>query len=138
VMLEKTRTPLVAALALGVLWWAWHFPREVPDIVDGVTVWSSFIPNQAMFLVLVVCMSVTMTYAFHRTGSILPTILIHGWGNFATKAVGDYDVLPADDRFWMFLAAAVLIVLLTGPQLGRRGYLERRGAGGELPMAPAA
>ncbi|HEV2364671.1 MAG TPA: CPBP family glutamic-type intramembrane protease [Caulobacteraceae bacterium] len=141
VMLEKIRTPLVAALLLGVLWWAWHFPREVPDIVAGVVNWSSFIPGQAVFLVLVVTMNVVMTFLFHRTGSILPTILVHGWGNFITKAVGVWDIEHVDDRFWIFLVAAVLLVAITGPQLGRRGYVAKRqstGFGPELPAAAAA
>lgn len=141
VMLEKIRTPLVAALLLGFLWWLWHFPREVPDIAAGAVVWSSFVPGQFMFMVLVVCMTVVMTYCFHRTGSVLPAILIHGWGNFATKAVGVWDITHFDDRFWMFLTAAVLLVAFTGTQLGRQGYLARRersGGAGETPALSAA
>lgn len=136
VMLDKFKTPLVAALFLGFLWWFWHFPREVPDILTGLTVWPSFILNQLIFMGLVICMTITMTYCFHRTGSVLPSILIHGWGNFATKAVGVYDITHIDDRTWMFVTVAVLLVVFTGTRLGRAGYLEKRekmGVFSELP-----
>jgi membrane protease YdiL (CAAX protease family) len=141
VMLEKIRSPLVAALFLGFLWWLWHFPREVPDIAAGKTDWSQFIPGQLVFMGLVICMSVVMTYLFHRTGSVWPAILVHGWGNFATKAVGIWSIEHFDDRLWLFVVAAVLLTLITAGQLGRRSYLakcEASGRSGELPLEAAA
>ena len=137
IMLDKIKTPLVAALFLGFLWWLWHFPREAPDILAGSTVWPSFMLNQLVFMGLVIAMTVTMTFCFHRTGSALPAILIHGWGNFASKALGIYDIIHTDDRTWMFFIVAILLVLFTGVKLGRARYLENRakmGVVSELPV----
>jgi membrane protease YdiL (CAAX protease family) len=141
VMMDKIRTPIVAALFLGFLWWLWHFPREIPDIMAGATKWAEFVPDQLIFMGLVIAMTITMTYAFHRTGSVLPSILIHGWGNFATKAVGVYTLTHFDDRTWMFAIVAVGLVVFTRTRLGRDLYLQRRarmGRTSELPLLPPA
>jgi membrane protease YdiL (CAAX protease family) len=118
--------PLAAALILGVIWWFWHFPREVPGLALGGLSWG-FVEGQAEFLALVVAMTVVMTYFFHRTGSIVPAILLHGWGNFLTKDLGLGASYFFDDRGWLFVGSAICLVLVTGPRLGRDRYLALTG-----------
>jgi membrane protease YdiL (CAAX protease family) len=121
ILLEKM-SPLLAAVLLGFIWWLWHFPREIPGLILG-GVSEGFVLGQLNFLVLLIAMTVVMTYFYHRTGSVVASILLHGWGNFLTKCVslGSFDL---DDRGWLFIAAAICLVLLTGKQLGRGRYLE--------------
>jgi membrane protease YdiL (CAAX protease family) len=122
-------SPLTVALVLGFLWWAWHFPREVPDIVAGKVVWPSFIQGQFIFLVLVVALSVGMTFFYHRTGgSVISAVVIHGWTNFLTKGVSLWHVVKLDDRTWLCVGVAVLLVAIYGRDLGRRRFLELGGA----------
>lgn len=122
-MLEWMRSPLVVSILLGFLWWFWHFPREVPELMsNGVP--AAFVVGQAQFLALTVSMSVIMTYCFHRTGgSVLPAILLHGWGNFFTKAMPFQEELSSYDlRLWIYCAVAMLVAVLAGKSLGRRRY----------------
>ncbi len=123
VMLEWMSSPLVLSMLLGFLWWFWHFPREIPDLLaNGVP--PSFYTGQAHFLALTVSMSVVMTYCYHRTGgSVVPAILLHGWGNFFTKALPFQDGPSSYDlRLWIYCAAAVLVAALAGKDLGRARY----------------
>ncbi|RPH92712.1 MAG: CPBP family intramembrane metalloprotease, partial [Lysobacterales bacterium] len=42
-LLQQQYTPLVAAVILGILWWAWHFPREIatlPENYDSLAFWG--------------------------------------------------------------------------------------------------
>ncbi|MDX2238693.1 MAG: CPBP family intramembrane glutamic endopeptidase [Hyphomonadaceae bacterium] len=127
ILLDRLRSPLGASLLLGLLWWFWHFPREVPELItQGVP--PTFLAGQLHFIALTVSMSVVMTYCFHRTGgSVIPAILIHGWGNFFTKAL-PYQEGPSnyDLRLWIFCVVALLIALRAGPDLGRARYLALR------------
>ncbi len=127
-LIDKAPSPLAAALWLGFLWWFWHFPREIPDILAGKVVWATFLPGQAVFMGLVIAMSVGMTYAYNRTGSVIPGILLHGWGNFIGKGVGIYAIYKGDDRLWLWGVAAVLLVIFTRTSLGRDKYLAMAGA----------
>ena len=130
-LLGEMANPLVVAVFLGVLWWFWHFPREVPNLIAGKAVmggplqWGTFLYYQALFLVLVVAMSIVSTFFFFRTGgSVIPGILLHGWANFISKGVGIYDITTFDVRTYLEIAAAILIIVLCGSQLGRVRYLK--------------
>jgi hypothetical protein len=121
-LLQRTmRTPLHAALFLGVLWALWHFPRNVPELMMGQPV-SDFILGQITYLPGPMALTVIIAYFFNRTGgSIIPAILIHGISNYMQ------DTIPADGIFYRFgphtvieILIAVLIILIAGPQLGRR------------------
>jgi hypothetical protein len=133
-LLDGSWSPLLVALGLGFLWWFWHFPREVPDLIAGhyaggaPIAWGEFIIGQSMFLSLVVAESVVMTFFFFRTGgSVIPSIMLHGWSNFINKDLSTYSIVPrlfpnADVRFDLFVAAAILLVVVYGPSLGRNRY----------------
>jgi membrane protease YdiL (CAAX protease family) len=135
--LLRRMSPLAAALTLGALWWAWHFPREIPALVQhGIP--PGFFLDQAEFLLLVVSMTVVMTFFFHLTGgSLIPAVLLHGWGNFLTKCVslGAHDL---DDRNGLFILAALVVLVFAGPDLGRRRCLALSEGGEDQIYGPVA
>lgn len=113
-------SPLAASLLLGLLWWAWHLPRELPVLLSGVT--GQFFTNQTAFLALCLGESVVIAYFVNRTGgSVIPAILIHGGSNVWSKALSDYTghLGPVGVRDIILIAGAVLLVALSGKQLGR-------------------
>lgn len=121
VLLERM-PPLSASILLGFLWWAWHFPREIPEM-QHLTDWGTWAYYQGVFVVLVTAMSVVMTASYHLTGgSALPALLMHGWGNFVTKAVGTYTITNFDYRTVVWVVAAIAAVLVFGPSLGRKRF----------------
>lgn len=128
---ERFRIPLVAAIVLGVLWWAWHLPRELPAIFSGhgwtggafhLTTW---LRSESMFMLYVVLLSILIAYAFNLTGgSVWPAIFIHG-GTNAWSKIGALNYLyslhwPVDARMLFVAITAILIVIIAGPRLGLR------------------
>ncbi len=119
-LLDRLRSPLFATLALGFLWWLWHFPREIPNIMasENLGRWAFY---QGVFLVLCLCLSIVTTLAWFKTGgSVLPAILIHGFTNVWSKALSRpmFEVTEQDVRTLVVVAAAVLVLVLTKGRLG--------------------
>ena len=114
-------SPLTAALLLGVLWWAWHLPRELPTLLAGgahATWWF----NQGVFALLCVALSIIIAWAVNLTGgSVLPAILIHGGTNVWSKIVQAplYEVLGFTLRDLLVVLAAAVVLWIAGPRLGR-------------------
>jgi hypothetical protein len=124
-MLEYFKSPLTAALVLGVIWWAWHFPREVPGLVMGTSLNMAFVTGQTVFLALVLALSIVSTYLVNMTGgSVIPAIMLHGGTNFWSKALQ-----PIGAPFlWGFLdlrtaivfILAIVVLIIAGPNLAYR------------------
>jgi hypothetical protein len=137
ILQRRLATPLLAAVVLGVLWWFWHFPREVPTLLAGTNylVWAGY---QFEFVVLVVGEAIIMAYVVNRSGgSILPAIMVHGGMNVWTKAAGAgaYHALGLFDlRLAFVIVTALVLILGIGSQLGRRVFPDAPGA---LPEAAA-
>lgn len=124
-LLERLGSPLKASLALGVIWHAWHLPREVPALMAGVPL-GTFVAGQAWFLALTVGLSVLATWAFLETGgSVLPAVLIHGGTNVWSKALAEplYPSLswPVDPRTAVVLALAAVVLAVRWPALTAAG-----------------
>lgn len=120
-LLEK-HSPLAAALLLGILWTAWHLPREVPALVSGGMNWGPWLQGQALFAVTCVSLSVVAGYLTNQSGgSVLPAILVHGGTNVWSKAAGApvNRLLDTDVRTLVVAMLAVAIVLTAGRTLGR-------------------
>jgi uncharacterized protein len=92
-ILQYRRTPLAAALIVGVLWGIWHFPAR-PDILAG----SYGLGGGALLLGILVArfafLSVVMAYFYNRAGgSTLIAIAMHGLHNdpvlFSGTITGD-------------------------------------------------
>ena len=119
-LLARFRSPLRATLALGVLWWAWHFPREIPNILgsDDLWTWAYF---QALFALLCISLSILITPAWFATGgSVIPAILIHGGTNVWAKALGVplWELTGTDVRTWIVVVAAGVVLVATRGRLG--------------------
>lgn len=70
--LEHRTTPLTAALALGIIWAAWHLPLFY---VPGASQYgASFAP----YAVGVVGLSVVFTWLFNRSASVAVATVLHG------------------------------------------------------------
>jgi hypothetical protein len=132
----RIRLPLVAAVLLGVLWWAWHLPREMPAILTGHNwlggafqplVWAR---SESLFLLYVVLLSIVIAYGFNLTGgSVWPAILIHAGTNAWSKtgamaAMYRLTHWPIDLRAIFMLAIVALILVFAGPRLGVRSDLD--------------
>lgn len=74
--LLRRRSPLAAALMLGVIWWAWHLPTF---FIHALSQSRLSIP---LFFVNVLALSVGMTGLYLRTrGDLLLMILVHVMAN---------------------------------------------------------
>jgi hypothetical protein len=114
-------SPLVAAVVLGFAWWAWHLPRELPTLLGGGAS-GTWVFNQTVFLLLCVALSIVIAWAVNLTGgSVLPAILIHGGTNVWSKMVQGplYNVLGFSLRDVLMVLAAVVVLWIAGPRLGK-------------------
>jgi hypothetical protein len=118
---ERMRSPVRAAVLLGVLWAAWHLPREFALFAAGVPI-GAIAAQQLAFFVTCVALMIIISYAVNRTGgSVLPAIAIHGANNYLGGAMGDNTVFLAFTvNGLMEVVIAVLVVLFAGAELGRR------------------
>ncbi len=118
----RLASPLMAALVLGFLWWAWHLPRELPGLLGGAEL-LPFLKLQGLFLLLCIAETIVCGLAVNMTGgSVLPAILIHGGSNVWSKAAGAPMYAATgniDVRTVIMVIAAVLILWRFGPRLGR-------------------
>jgi uncharacterized protein len=127
---------LRTALLLGVVWAFWHLPDFLTRAQGGGpgTGWGSFFTNLPIFVLMVVAISIVMTWVFNHTqGSLFIAILLHASIN--TSGILP-DLFPSPNISIMtmanlamlvaFLVPALLIVILTR---GRLGYQP----GQELP-----
>lgn len=119
--LQQRRSPLVASLIVGVVWFVWHVPVFW---LEGAAQKGS---SMAGFALVVVAMSILFTWVYNRTqGSVLLAVLFHTGVN--TVGVCGGVVAPSLDESALFnglygaaLALAALAVLaVEGPSLGRR------------------
>ena len=101
-MLERW-SPLVASLALGVIWFAWHLPLLLQDAGGSQ---RPLVP----YFVAVLAMSVIATWLWSATTSVFLVIVFHAMIN----SVGSHIVpaFPVADQFviWWIFAVAVAAV----------------------------
>jgi membrane protease YdiL (CAAX protease family) len=122
-LLQKVmRTPLHAAIFLGILWGAWHLPREVIMLAGGAP-FNQFLIGQIDFFLMTVTLTIIIGWAVNKAGgSILPAIMIHGASNYLGGSVDGTNVIFVfSTQSLMTLAVAVAIVAFAGSQLGYRG-----------------
>jgi uncharacterized protein len=80
-ILQDRRTPLAAALIVGVLWGLWHFPAR-PDVLMGAYGLSGGALLLGILVVRFVFLSVVMADFYNRAGgSTLIAIAMHGLHN---------------------------------------------------------
>jgi len=127
-LLEKFNNPLTIAIILGLLWGAWHFPREIPPLLGGaVSPWELLL-NQVSFHTNTVAQTIVMFYAMNKLGgSVIPAIFIHGVCNYTGEVIRlggqsglDYGMITPflSTNVFLQLVVAIVIVVIAGPQLG--------------------
>jgi len=132
-LLNRMINPLVASIVLGVLWWLWHFPREIPILLGEGSLFDTlyrgsywrFAMAQLSFVSLTVALSIVCTYTFNLTGgSALSAIIIHGGTNALAKSSASYMSgfsldFPTDPRGILVILIAIIVMLAAGPRLGQ-------------------
>ncbi|MEA5116302.1 MAG: CPBP family glutamic-type intramembrane protease, partial [Propionicimonas sp.] len=118
--LQARLLPLVAALVLGVIQCFWHAPLFLTSEWDTVR----HEPSQFLaYLVLVVSMSVVMSWLFNGTrGSVLLAVLGHNGVNWALFAVGTVTGQTVENNWPAALGLAVLAMVTIAATKGRLGY----------------
>jgi membrane protease YdiL (CAAX protease family) len=111
---------LGASLILGSLWAAWHLSNQ---FIPGLEFYGYGFPAFALY---VVPMTVLFTWLANQTrGSVLLAWLFHGAINILIFVNTAVDIVQ---RWWLSAAvygvAAVIVVLVAGPQLTRRQHAQ--------------
>jgi len=126
-LLKMGMSPLVAAIAIGLVWGLWHVPRDIfadlPGSLGVITYLTRYLPA---FLLGTITTSIIAMYFMNRTGgALLPAIMVHGLGNdamgFSGRATIEVALTPGHQitKALPFLVIAIVLVLLSGAQLGR-------------------
>ncbi len=120
--LQSKYAPLKAAIILGVLWAAWHFPASLPDMFDDPFSWLYY---HVFFTFGCVTGTIMMVYFSNKLGgSALIGIMIHSQINDSFNmrgvlaSVGPTDTLNMlSESLPEYLVAAIIIYITRG-QLG--------------------
>ncbi len=119
---DKMRTPLFAAILLGVLWGVWHFPRDIPYIGNYYPTIAGYLVVQMDFILGTTLHTIILAYFFNRLGgSVIPVILIHGMSNYIGDMVGEHTIfLEFTYQNLIKLMITAIILWKSGPSLGIR------------------
>ena len=121
-LLSAMKTPLGAALVMGVIHWAWHLPRDILPLMGGAEI-APYLLGQLTFLLLTIALAIVCGYCVNVTGgSVIPAIMIHGGTNVWSKAMGDF-VNPVffdriDLRSFILIIIAIIILIFARRRLG--------------------
>ena len=111
--LQRLMGALPASLLLGVIWACWHLPYFAYPDVHPLPLGIGF----PLFVVVITGESVLATWIYNSTsGSLLATILYHEGIHFGDPVPVGSTVLSALTQAAVFVAAALIVVALTGPQ----------------------
>ncbi|MEO7000876.1 MAG: CPBP family intramembrane glutamic endopeptidase [Ktedonobacterales bacterium] len=133
--LKTGRSPLTAALVLGVLWGLWHLP--VIDFLGAAYPHGVYLlPMVCAFVVAMTAMRVLIVWAYSSTGSLLLAQLLHTSSTASLAVFSPSLVSPAQEPVWYAVYAVALwvvvalVVVTYGRQLTRQlapvGTLEAR------------
>jgi len=117
--------PLLASVAVGLLWSSWHLPREFALLAGGDSTFFYFLLKQIDFFISGVAVSIVITRFFVLSGgSVVPAIMIHGLANFFSKTFL-HDGMPVwfvSIRFQTAVEAAlaIAIIVFVGRNLGMK------------------
>jgi membrane protease YdiL (CAAX protease family) len=135
ILVNRFGAPLLAALVLGVCWALWHFPREIPGLLTGRQNLVDLLIGQGVFIVMCCSMTIVAVYFVNITGgSVWPAIMVHGALNLfggamaVTQEGTRSSFLSPNVLIW--IAAALLMLLVVGPDLGWRQRREAHGGDG--------
>ncbi|MDO8848464.1 MAG: CPBP family intramembrane metalloprotease [Coriobacteriia bacterium] len=103
---QKTFSPLVSSLFIGVIWGFWHLPLWLLSGYSGGTL-ALYV---ASFLVAIISTSVLITFFYNRSGNILVAVWVHFLFNFLLSAVKIDTVPLLAYTSITYLVAALLVV----------------------------
>jgi membrane protease YdiL (CAAX protease family) len=139
-LVRRFRSPLLAAVLLGIAWALWHLPREVLPIAMGQFSLPRFLVDEALFVVGCIGMTiVAVTFVNLTGGSVLPAIMIHGTLNYlfagfeAGRSGVRSDIATGPVIFWV--VAGLVTLLYVGRDLGWKRRLELHGGDGSTDPA---
>ena len=128
-MLLRSMSPLAASIVLGLMWAAWHLPREIMPLMSGAEgVWFKFMVKQASFVPGCIAGSILATYLFFKLGgSVWSGVLAHAFHNeLSVNIIRASEPLLDLGGGWAFrgltiieVALAVILLLIVGPKLGQ-------------------
>jgi membrane protease YdiL (CAAX protease family) len=129
--MERQYGPLGGALILGFIWAFWHLPDFLTRAQGGGpgTSWGTVLTNVSIFVVMVVALSVMMTWVYnHSGGSLFIAILLHASINTAGILV---ELFPAANiplftitNTALLIGIVTPVVLIAAITRGRLGYLK--------------
>jgi len=128
--LQERRSSLAAALILGVVWALWHLPNwwiPVTEQYHNVEGNGNYIFFVGEFVLVVIALSIIFAVVYNGTGgSMLAPLVLHAsfntWSGWLSRTI-DPAARPTFfvSQILLLWAAAMIIVIATGPQLlGRR------------------
>lgn len=119
--------PLLASVILGLLWAAWHLPREIAPLTSGADgALMAFLYKQIDFIPGCIATSIIATFLYFKLGgSVWSGILAHAVNNefVVNVARAGHPVWTMGEvslRGWTLAecAVAILLVCLNGSRLG--------------------
>lgn len=135
ILVKRFGAPLLAALVLGLCWALWHFPREIPGLLTGQQNLADLLIGQGIFITMCCGMTIVAVYFVNITGgSVWPAIMVHGalnlfGGALAVTQEGTRSSFMSPSVL-IWVAAAALVLLVVGPDLGWRRRCEAHGGDG--------
>jgi membrane protease YdiL (CAAX protease family) len=128
--LQSRHNNLTASLILGVLWAAWHLPNA---LIPGLDYYFYAFPA---FLIWVVAMTVLFTWlAIHTQGSVLIAWIFHASINTTLAIIFIGDTVR---QWWLsaavYAVAALIIVIVNGPNLVRQPTTQMKATRSEQPL----
>ncbi|HEW91552.1 MAG TPA: CPBP family intramembrane metalloprotease [Thermotogaceae bacterium] len=125
ILMKRLKTPLNAAIVLGIAWSFWHFGRNVLSLIFGMP-FGDWILTEINFLTSIIASTIVIVYFVNRLGgSIIPAIFLHGLGNYWFNYIFDPEVpvyyLGFEFDTILRVLGASIILIIAGKQLGLRG-----------------
>lgn len=124
--MRQTANPLGAAIALGVLWGAWHIP--VIDYLGTATPHGSYwLPYFLAFTTAMMAMRVLICWIYVNTKSVALAQLMHASSTGSLVVLSPSRVTATQEAMWYAIYAAALwlivgiVAALFGKGLTRKG-----------------
>lgn len=123
---SSLRSPLAAAVLIGVGWGLWHVPRDVTGgVIERLGMFHYLLYFLPSFLAGTISTSIIAAYFVNRcSGSIIPAIMVHGFSNDAVGLSGlaamEIVLSPYHQatKALPFAIIAIGIIVVSGRRLG--------------------
>jgi membrane protease YdiL (CAAX protease family) len=124
---QKTSSPLVSSLFIGVIWGFWHLPLWLLSGLSGGTL-ALYV---ASFLVAIISTSVLIAFFYNRSGNILVAVWIHFLFNFLLNAV-KIDIV----QLLAYTSVAYFVVALFVVAFGRKTMMRKPASSASMEPNP--